>query len=163
MRGRTGGTTPRIVTRLDKGTSGLVLVALTAEIHAQIQRDSAGAASRRNTSQLCMARRSQPRGSIALPLARSAVDRRRVVVDPSGQESRTDYEVFSSSNAPIRSCGASLVTGRTHQIRVHLAARGWPVLGDVVYGAAHEVMSRQALHAWQLSMIRILSRDRFSN
>lgn len=157
LRGRTGAA-PRIVTRLDKGTSGLVLVALTSEIHAQIQRDSARRLVNKEYLAIVDGTPEPPRGSIALPLARSAIDRRRVIVDPSGQESRTDYEVLSSSNGrSVVRCG--LVTGRTHQIRVHLAARGWPVLGDVVYGAAHEVMSRPALHAWQLAMMHPVTRQ----
>ena len=139
----------RIVTRLDKGTSGVVLVALTADIHARIQRDTA-----RVRKQYLAIVRGTPepaRGSIALPLARSAVDRRRVVVDPSGQESRTDYELLhQSGDTSLVRC--DLVTGRTHQIRVHMAARGWPLVGDVVYGVPDERISRQALHAWRVTL-----------
>ncbi len=81
LRGRTRAA-PRIVTRLDKGTSGLVLVALTSEIHAQIQRDSARRLVKKEYLAIVDGTPEPPRGSIALPLARSAIDRRRVVVDP---------------------------------------------------------------------------------
>ena len=104
-------------------------------------------------------------GAIALPLARSISDRRRVVVDPCGQESKTRYEVISQhamigrpearsrhDSIPVSLVRCELVTGRTHQIRVHLAARGWPVLGDAVYGEPHPAIARQALHAWRASV-----------
>ena len=111
-----------------------------------------------STWRSCAARRSRVRGSIALPLARSAVDRRRVVVDPSGQESRTDYELlYQSRDVSLVRC--ELVTGRTHQIRVHMAARGWPLVGDVVYGVPDERISRQALHAWRVTLPHPMSRQ----
>jgi 23S rRNA pseudouridine1911/1915/1917 synthase len=56
----------------------------------------------------------------------------------------------SSSEGALVRC--ELVTGRTHQIRVHLSARGWPIVGDPVYGAADPRIGRQALHAWRVSM-----------
>jgi 23S rRNA pseudouridine1911/1915/1917 synthase len=142
---------PRIVTRLDKGTSGIVLVALTAQVHARIQNDAAKGRVLKQYLGIVAGSPDPPRGSIALPLARSVVDRRRVVVDPSGRESRTGYEVLSSSNGrSVVRC--ELVTGRTHQIRVHMAARGWPIVGDPVYSAPDEVVPRLALHAWRVTM-----------
>ena len=142
---------PRIVTRLDKDTSGLVLVALTSDIHTQLQRDFSRHLVTKQYLAIVQGTPDPARGSIALPLARSAADRRRVVVDPGGQESRTNYELLCTEGGrSLVRC--ELVTGRTHQIRVHLAARGWPVLGDLTYGVAHEGISRQALHAWRLRM-----------
>ena len=142
---------PRIVTRLDKDTSGVVLVALTAHVHARIQDDAAQGRLLKEYLAVVAGVPEPPRGSIALPLARSIVDRRRVVVDPSGRESRTGYEVVSSANGrSVVRC--ELVTGRTHQIRIHLAARGWPVAGDPVYGAPDEAIPRLALHAWRVTM-----------
>jgi len=150
-RGRQGNLEPRIVTRLDKGTSGIVLVAVTAEIHARIQRDVAARRVRKEYLAIVRGTPDPACGSIALPLARSTVDRRRVVVDPSGQESRTDYELlYQSRDMSLVRC--ELVTGRTHQIRVHMAARGWPLVGDAVYGVADERISRQALHAWRVTL-----------
>ena len=153
VRGRTG-VEPRIVTRLDKDTSGIVLVALNADVHAQIQRDSAGQRVRKEYLAVVLGAPTPTTGTIALPLARSISDRRRVVVDPCGKESETRYEVISQLYGPydLSLVRCELVTGRTHQIRVHLAARGWPVLGDAVYGEPHPAVSRQALHAWRASM-----------
>ena len=149
---------PRIVTRLDKDTSGLVLVALTSDIHTQLQRDFSRHLVTKQYLAIVQGNPDPARGSIALPLARSAADRRRVVVDPGGQESRTNYDVLcTDAGRSLVRC--ELVTGRTHQIRVHLAARGWPVLGDLTYGVAHEGIARQALHAWRLRMPHPATRE----
>lgn len=141
---------PRIVTRLDRDTSGVVLVALGAAMHARMQRDSiAGRMKKEYLAVVCGAPESAS-GSIVAPLARSAEDRRRVVVNPAGQQSHTDYAVVSAAGgfALIR---CRLMTGRTHQIRVHLASIGHPVVGDTVYGTPDEGIPRQALHAWRLA------------
>jgi 23S rRNA pseudouridine1911/1915/1917 synthase len=141
---------PRIVTRLDRDTSGLVLVALGADMHARMQRDSIAGRMKKEYLAIVRGTPEPASGSIVAPLARSAEDRRRVVVDPAGQESQTDYEVLSAINgfALVR---CRLMTGRTHQIRVHLAANGHPVVGDVVYGTPEEGLTRQALHAWRVA------------
>jgi 23S rRNA pseudouridine1911/1915/1917 synthase len=144
------GVQPRIVTRLDKDTSGVVVVALSAEAHARIQRDS-GSRTRKEYLAIVRGAPVPPHGVIEAPLARSRDDRRRVVIDPAGQASRTEYEVVSARHgcALVR---CELVTGRTHQIRVHLASRGWPILGDAVYGEPHDGLTRQALHARQVTL-----------
>ncbi|MBI4887056.1 MAG: RluA family pseudouridine synthase [Acidobacteria bacterium] len=148
---------PRIVTRLDKDTSGLVVVALNADVHARIQQDAAKGRIVKEYLAVVHGRPDPRRGAIALPLARSAADRRRVVVDPCGQESETRYEVLSEGPVSVVRC--ELITGRTHQIRVHLAARGWPILGDRVYGTPDGTLPRQALHAWRVSLPHPVSRD----
>jgi 23S rRNA pseudouridine1911/1915/1917 synthase len=138
---------------------------LNADVHAQAQRDSAGQRVRKEYLAVVLGAPAPATGTIALPLARSISDRRRVVVDPCGQESETRYEVISQLVVKGRPEGrplhdfdevslvrCELVTGRTHQIRVHLAARGWPVLGDAIYGEPHPAVPRQALHAWRASM-----------
>ena len=143
------GVQPSIITRLDKDTSGLVLVALTPEVHARVQRDGADGRMKKEYLAFVCGTPSPPTGAIALPLARSKEDRRLVVVTETGQVSETRYEVLSSeAGRSLVRC--ELVTGRTHQIRVHLAARGWPILGDRTYGKPHDTLTRQALHAWRL-------------
>jgi len=145
------GVQPRIVTRLDKDTSGVVVVALSAEVHKQLQRD--GVAGRLQKEYLAIVRGvpAPPQGAIDGPLARSRADRRRVVVDAGGRQSRTTYNVVSSDGGmSLVRCG--LETGRTHQIRVHLASRGWPILGDLVYGEPFDGLTRHALHAWRLTL-----------
>jgi 23S rRNA pseudouridine1911/1915/1917 synthase len=156
LRGRTGAT-PHIITRLDKDTSGVVLIALTPAIHAQVQRDAEAGRVRKAYLAAVRGAPSPPRGSITLPLGRSLEDRRRVVVTPAGQDSHTEYEVLASSNGySLVRC--ELLTGRTHQIRVHLAAQGWPIAGDHVYGEPDGTLGRQALHAWRVTLTHPLTK-----
>ena len=157
VRGR-AGIEPSIVTRLDKDTSGLVLVALKPELHAQIQQDGAAGQVKKEYLAVVRGTPDPARGSIALPLARSPEDRRLVIVTAAGQHSQTDYEVLSTVDGySLVRC--ELVTGRTHQIRVHLAARGWLVAGDPTYGEAHPALTRQALHAWRVTLPHPVTRE----
>lgn len=148
---------PRVVTRLDKDTSGVVLVALTADVHTLIQRDAAAGRVTKEYLAIVCGTPAPPRGEIDAPLARSAADRRRVVVDGAGQHSRTRYEVVSVAGG-LTLVRCELATGRTHQIRVHLASRGWPIAGDAVYGAPHDEVPRQALHAWRVTLPHPITR-----
>ena len=159
VRGR-GDVRPRVVTRLDKDTSGLVLVALAPDVQAQIQRDAAAGRVRKDYLAIVRGTPDPARGTIRFPLARSADDRRRVVVADAGQPCETRYEVMASYEPGAYSLvRCELVTGRTHQTRVHLASCGWPILGDPVYGVPHEGLTRQALHAWRLRLPHPVSRE----
>jgi 23S rRNA pseudouridine1911/1915/1917 synthase len=139
---------PRIMTRLDRDTSGIVIVALGADAHARLQRASMAGRIRKEYLAIVRGAAEPGSGSISAPLARSPEDRRRVVIDPAGQDSRTDYEVLASVDG-VSVIRCELITGRTHQIRVHLASRGWPILGDSTYGSPEPGLARQALHAWR--------------
>lgn len=149
------GVQPGILTRLDKGTSGIVLVALTPELHARMQKQ-------RIEKEYLAVVHGTPhprRGTITLPLARDPGDRRRVIVTGTGARCETRYEVLSEKHArSVVRCEP--ITGRTHQIRVHLAAIGCPIVGDAVYGQTNETMARQALHAWRISLIHPVTRER---
>jgi 23S rRNA pseudouridine1911/1915/1917 synthase len=149
---------PRIVTRLDRDTSGVVLVALGADMHARMQRESIAGRIRKEYLAIVRGVPDPSRGTISAPLTRSAEDRRRVVVDPGGQASRTDYEMLWSDN-DLSVLRCELITGRTHQIRVHLASRGCPVLGDATYGAPDPAVARQALHAWRAAFAHPVTRE----
>ena len=155
---------PSLVGRLDKWTSGLLLVAKTAAVHAALQRTLADRGSIKEYLALVYGDVRPERGQISLRLSRDRVDRRRVAASTStGAFSLTTYERVAAIEAPDMTLSllrCRLGTGRTHQIRVHLAARGWPIVGDPVYGeprwgavadptvsAALAGFPRQALHA----------------
>jgi 23S rRNA pseudouridine1911/1915/1917 synthase len=158
VRERTG-TRPGILTRLDKDTSGIVIIAFAEGAHAAMQRD--GAAGRIRKEYLAIVHGS-PRpaaGLIKDPLGRDPSDRRRVVVAPGGAPSETRYEVVRSLPGDLSLVRCELVTGRTHQIRVHLSTRGWPIAGDRLYGDASDVIPRQALHAWRVALPHPVTRE----
>ena len=155
---------PSLVGRLDKWTSGLLLVAKTAVVHAALQRTLADRGSIKEYLALVYGDVRPERGQISLRLSRDRVDRRRVAASTStGAFSLTTYERVAAIEAPDTTLSllrCRLGTGRTHQIRVHLAARGWPIVGDPMYGeprwgavadptvsVALAAFPRQALHA----------------
>jgi 23S rRNA pseudouridine1911/1915/1917 synthase len=159
---------PSLVGRLDRLTSGIVLVAKTRAMHAAVQRTLARTVSEKSYLAVVYGRVPRPRGTIDVGLRRDADDRRRVVVSArDGAPSLTEFERLARVAAPragLSLLRCRLVTGRMHQIRVHLAARGWPIVGDPQYGeprwshvadpALADVLRefpRQALHAWMLS------------
>jgi 23S rRNA pseudouridine1911/1915/1917 synthase len=147
------GSAPALLGRLDKLTSGIVIVSKRSTVHAALQR--AMAANRMDKDYLAIVRGkpSPVRGTIDLALDRDPWDRRRVTVtDRGGQPSVTKYErLATTGNFSLVRC--RLITGRTHQIRVHLAAKGWPIVGDANYGRIPgDTFPRQALHAWRVSL-----------
>jgi len=152
---------PGLVSRLDKDTSGVVVVALSAGVHARIQRDALAA---RVIKEYLAIVRGAPRpreGRIALPLRRDPTDRRRVIADAAGVPSETTYSVVANGDGySLVSC--RLGTGRTHQIRVHLAATGSPIAGDRTYGSPDPLIARQALHAWRITFPHPQSRQRIT-
>jgi 23S rRNA pseudouridine1911/1915/1917 synthase len=104
-----------------------------------------------------------PSGRIRLPLARDPADRRRVIVLPTGAPSETAYDAIGSldtANGPVSLIRCMLITGRTHQIRVHLEASGWPILGDPLYGRPAAGIARQALHAWRIDFTHPITDQR---
>jgi 23S rRNA pseudouridine1911/1915/1917 synthase len=147
-----GDVHPGILTRLDKDTSGLVVIAFGKGVHAAMQRDQTAGRIRKEYLAIVHGTPRPASGVIREPLGRDPDDRRRVVVTPGGAASETRYELTQTLTGNISLVRCELVTGRTHQIRVHLSSRGWPIVGDSLYGGRTEVIGRQALHAWRLSM-----------
>jgi 23S rRNA pseudouridine1911/1915/1917 synthase len=154
------GSTPALVGRLDKLTSGIVIVTKRGEIHAILQRAMAARRIDKDYLAIVWGKPSPSRGTIDLALDRDPWDRRRVTVtDRGGQPSVTRYERVSTNGA-FSMVRCRLITGRTHQIRVHLAAKNWPIVGDAAYGPkkiepkaveAAAKFPRQALHSWRIS------------
>ncbi len=143
---------PGIVHRLDRDTSGLLVVARDAETHRRLQRLLRRRELTREYLALACGRPRSWRGRIEAPLGRDRNDRTRVSLDTaSPREAITHFEVaeLGPAHALLR---VRLETGRTHQIRVHLATIGLPVAGDPVYGRPGELgLTRQFLHAARLA------------
>jgi len=152
------GATPGILTRLDKDTSGVVIVALEGSVHAAMQRDASAGRIRKEYLAVVQGSPHPPSGVINEPLGRDPDDRRRVIVVAGGAPSETRYAVTRSGPGDLSLVRCELVTGRTHQIRVHLSTRGWPIAGDRLYGGGTDRISRQALHAWRVSLPHPLTR-----
>jgi RluA family pseudouridine synthase len=152
-----------LVHRLDTPTSGLVLIALDIEMHRRLAR----AFAERRVTKLYLALvwgHPRPRsGVFEQPLGPDREDRRRMRVDPEGKPARSAWKVLAT--APHLALVALwALTGRTHQLRVHLAAAGHPIVGDDLYGGPRErglreprmrrvlAVRRALLHAWRLEV-----------
>ena len=146
--------------RLDRNTSGLLLIAKQPHIQAALT----SASSPRFHRQYLGVARGQLRpteGTIDLPLGRKPGSLIEQQPSPEGKSAKTRYRVLAETE------GASLlalapITGRTHQIRVHLAALGHPLVGDDLYGVPSPLIARQALHAYRLDLIHPVTRQPLS-
>jgi 23S rRNA pseudouridine1911/1915/1917 synthase len=142
---------PGIVHRLDRDTSGLLVVARSDEAYARLKELVAGRGLERTYLALVRGRPRSRAGRIEAPIGRDRTDPFRHSLDTdSPREAVTHFEVdrLYDSQALLR---VRLETGRTHQIRVHLAAIDLPVVGDPVYGVSEPGLSRQFLHASKLA------------
>ncbi len=169
-------TRPGIVHRLDKGTSGLMVVAKTDHAHAFLARQFSRRTIHREYHALVWGTFRERRGSIDAALGRSSSDRKKVAVVKNGRPALTEYEILErfSYLALVR---LKLRTGRTHQIRVHLAHINHPVFGDPTYNGRHIVfgpgtpshkagvnmllslIDRQALHAKTIGFVHPASKE----
>jgi 23S rRNA pseudouridine1911/1915/1917 synthase len=159
------GDAPALLTRLDKLTSGVLLVAKRREVVVALQREMKAERIEKDYLAVVHGRPTPPKGTIDLALDRDPWDRRKVTVtDRGGQRAVTKYELLGASTTDAAVPGEAepvcslvrcrLVTGRMHQIRVHLAHKGWPLVGDSVYGRSGSAPTfpRQALHAWRVAL-----------
>jgi 23S rRNA pseudouridine1911/1915/1917 synthase len=142
---------PGIVHRLDKDTSGLIVAAKTEAAHHGLTRQLAERRMHKTYLTLVDGHLRPPEALIDAPIGRDPYNRKRMLVNgAAAREAQTAYRVRQY----LRGCTyleASPITGRTHQIRVHLASLGHPVVGDAVYGRPTKLVSRQFLHAWRLA------------
>ncbi len=146
---------PGIVHRLDKDTSGLLVVARSPRAYDSLVAQLARHTVTRVYLALVWGHPEPPTGVIDAPIGRDRGDPTRMAVRTDGREARTHFEVLDTfaDPAPVALVECRLETGRTHQIRVHLAAIGHPVVGDDRYGGARArlVAPRVFLHARQLA------------
>jgi 23S rRNA pseudouridine1911/1915/1917 synthase len=156
LRGIVGTLRPGIVHRLDKDTSGLMVVAKNDRAQQAIARQLQQREVRKTYLALVHGTPSPREGIIQAPIGRHPRNRKKMAVVEGGRDAETRYRL--REELP----GYSLlevepITGRTHQIRVHMAAIGHPVVGDAVYGRRSDVVRRQFLHAWKLAFAMPLS------
>ena len=159
IRGGDDPTRPGIVHRLDRDTSGLLVVARTERAHRRLQRMLRDRLLDRRYMVLVHGE-PPPAMEIDRPIARSRRDRTRMAIDPEGREAITHVKVRERLGA-VTLCEAKLETGRTHQIRLHLETAGFPVVGDPVYGRRPPTLGldRQFLHSWSLEFPHPEHRD----
>ncbi|MCY3505475.1 MAG: RluA family pseudouridine synthase [Chloroflexi bacterium] len=140
---------PGIVHRLDKHTSGVLLLAKTPPAQTALSAAFEARETHKQYLALCDGIPQRDRAVIDADIARSQADRRRMAVASDGRSAQTEYEVLAAARERSLVLAKPL-TGRTHQIRVHLAAIGAPVAGDELYGRGPG--PRHLLHAWRLTM-----------
>ncbi|UOY94590.1 RluA family pseudouridine synthase [Ectobacillus sp. JY-23] len=149
------GNTVHIVTRLDRDTSGLMLIAKNRFVHHILSEQQKVKAIRR-TYEALVHGRLQGEGTICAPIARKADSIIERTVHEDGQYAVTHYRVLKEYVHCSR-VELELETGRTHQIRVHMSYIGHPLLGDDLYGGMRTLISRQALHSKQLTFVHPIS------
>lgn len=143
---------PGIVHRLDKDTSGLIVAAKDERAHQGLTRQLAERRMHKTYLTLVEGRLQPDEALIDAPIGRDPNNRKRMMVNgAASREAQTSYRVRERFTG-YTYVEASPITGRTHQIRVHLASLGHPVVGDAVYGRPTKLVSRQFLHAWRLAL-----------
>lgn len=154
LSGINGTLRPGIVHRIDRDTSGLVIAAKNDAAHLALGAQLADHSLYREYHAVCVGRLREDAGTVDAPIGRHPVDRKKMAVDPKGRRAVTHWEVLA--RYPGRTyIKCRLETGRTHQIRVHMASLGHPLLGDTIYGARRPVpgLAGQCLHAKVLSFL----------
>lgn len=151
---------PGIVHRLDKDTSGLLIVAKNREAREKLSKMFADRTVDKKYLAVCAGNPKTDKFIAEFPIARSRKDRKKMAVDESGKYAKSEITVLKRLRGAFLA-EVKIYTGRTHQIRVHMAHLGFPLAGDTVYGnriSAAMPIGRQALHSWHLSFI-----DPFNN
>ena len=140
------------VNRLDRGTTGLMVAAKNSWVHDRLRRQLHGGTFSRGYLAVCVGAPEPAVGSVELPIGRAPGSAIRRRVDPAGQPARTDY-CLAERRGALSLVELTPRTGRTHQIRVHMAALGCPLAGDWLYGTEDRALiGRPALHAGRLEL-----------
>lgn len=162
---RFGGERPGIVHRLDRDTSGVMVAALTVGAAEVLIGQFARGEVEKVYLALVWGVPDPAEAVIDAPIGRDPRQRQRMAAHDRGKTALTRYKVLSAGDT-LSLVEVRPMTGRTHQIRVHLTAIGYPVAGDTVYGrrgkTRQSVVSRLALHAWRLSFVHPISGERLA-
>jgi len=157
---------PGIVHRLDKGTSGLLAVARTSQAYDSLVAQLSARTVERRYMALVWGRFDSAAGAVDAPVGRGVGNPTRMSVSAGGRPARTSYRVLQLFTQPamVTLVACKLETGRTHQVRVHLAAIGHPVVGDDRYGGARPSIDpgRPFLHASQLGFDHPVTGERMT-
>ena len=143
---------PGIVHRLDKDTSGAIIVSKNDKAHIALSEQLKNHEVKKTYIALVRGIIKENEATINMPIARSKKDRKKMDVDKDGKEAITHFKVLGRYKNKYTLLQINLETGRTHQIRVHLSHIGYPIIGDEVYsnGKNEWNVSGQCLHAWKL-------------
>ena len=160
LSGINGVMRPGIVHRIDKNTSGLLMVAKNDNAHRQLASQIKEHSFKREYEAVVYGNIKDDRGTINLPIARHPVKRKQMAVVEGGREAITHFEVIDRFEG-FTHLRLKLETGRTHQIRVHLSFLGHPVAGDEVYGPKKVITSLngQCLHAKKIGFVHPVTHD----
>jgi 23S rRNA pseudouridine1911/1915/1917 synthase len=168
LQGIGGELRPGIVHRLDKDTSGVLVVAKNDHAIHALQRQFKQRDVRKTYVALVIGNIEQVEGVIEAPIGRHRVHRQRMAVVTNGKPARTRWRVRGryrdAQNRIYTLLDVRLLTGRTHQIRVHFAWLGYPLVGDVVYGPVHSPLPapRQFLHARALTLVHPTTEEKMT-
>ena len=160
LSGINGVMRPGIVHRIDKNTSGLLMVAKDDNTHNALAAQIKEHSFLRRYQAILVGNLKEEEGTVDAPIGRHPVRRQQMAIVPSGRPARTHYRVLRRFNGFCH-VELTLETGRTHQIRVHMASLGHPVLGDTLYGGGKtpfekkhkELLEEQTLHAKTLGFV----------
>ena len=156
-----GAVRPGIVHRIDRDTSGLIIAAKNDAAHLGLAKQLSDHSLARTYEAVVMGHLREDSGTVDAPIGRHPRDRKKMAVVPGGRPAVTHYEVIER----YRSCTyvrCRLETGRTHQIRVHMAHLGHPVYGDPLYGTARSEVTGQCLHAAELTFLHPRTGERMT-
>ncbi len=145
-----GGERPGIVHRLDKETSGLMVVARSRAMQAALSDQFKERQVTKAYLVLVKGKLEPKTGIIEAAIGRNPADRKKMAVSEAGREAKSQYRVIQYFKG-YTFLEVQIFTGRTHQIRVHLAAIGFPVIGDETYGVMSDLVPRQFVHSHRLS------------
>ena len=155
---------PGIVHRLDKDTSGAIIVAKNDKAHVNLSEQLKEHKVKKTYLALVRGIIKENEATINMPISRSNKDRKKMDVNKEGKEAITHFKVLGRYKNKYTLLQINLETGRTHQIRVHLSYIGYPIIGDEVYsnGKNEWGIKGQCLHAWKLEFIHPITKEKIS-